>query len=208
MLLADDGYWDHNAFNDLVRRGLGTTKREDRLLSHCAPEALSPAGSQRGGGHRALHLQQAEPGGPGRQRAHQEDWSDRPADAGGLYGMCRHDMHSSRWKLWHVQSCGALLSQIRLLHTMAGTCMAARPAYARQHAQVQGSFSGMCKAACLANLNRHVWLHSMSSKQTGFTGGVRCRWVLWQVLGLLRWAQQAVADLLAPALGRCDRCQA
>ena len=32
MLLADDSYWDQNAFNDLVRRGMDTTKREDRLF--------------------------------------------------------------------------------------------------------------------------------------------------------------------------------
>ena len=32
MLLADDSYWDQNAFNDLVRRGMDVTKREDRLF--------------------------------------------------------------------------------------------------------------------------------------------------------------------------------
>ena len=32
MLLADDSYWDQNAFNDLVRRGMDTAKREDRLF--------------------------------------------------------------------------------------------------------------------------------------------------------------------------------
>ena len=32
MLLADDSCWDQNAFNDLVRRGMDTTKREDRLF--------------------------------------------------------------------------------------------------------------------------------------------------------------------------------
>ena len=45
MLLADDSYWDQNAFNDLVRRGVDTTKREDRLFRWAVDFTCQPVGN-------------------------------------------------------------------------------------------------------------------------------------------------------------------
>ena len=183
------------------------------------PKALPPAGAQRGGGHGALHLQQAESGGPGRQRAHQEDRSDGPADAGRPHGMCQLDEHSLGWKLWHVQSYGALLFQIAFLSIMSGACKAASPATARQHARqlqgsmsgrckaaclaVQGNMSGKCKAACLADARQLVRLYKISNKQTGFTEG---QMHVGAVAGVgLHAVVKQMVNMLVPAGGCCGR---
>ena len=142
---------DHNCVVGLACVSLRHQQKGRPPTAPVPPNALPPAGAQRGRGHGALHLQQAESGGPGGQRAHQEDWSDRPADAGRPQGMGRHDMYSHWWRLWHVPVLWSPAVSDRVTEHAQGssscTCRASRAATARPLVRhVQGSLSGTCKA--------------------------------------------------------------